>query len=485
MAIIPKGGGGKPEEEKTVTAGTSVIEVLPSSGKTMKKVTVNPTPSQSKTVTPSTSQQTVSPDSGKLLSKVIVKAMEDVTPEVTAQTPIIAEMAEEFGVEITTPSGSNKQILQGNNSNLQSIRTNAKKSGLYVWKYKEGKVKDELPSGYTRIGHIVSNGNQWIDTGVIPNSSNFSIKSLIRSNAETSAENWFVTIGHDKTSGAATFLQFGTNASLFAVHLTGVSVGGNTAANNIDVEIDFSVSGNTASLSGDATYTVTNASFGSGNYRSKSICICDGRWRTYGVQITVGGTLVRNLVPAKNASGVVGLYDTVGNTFYTSSGTGQFAEGNDPFWTLVGYVVDDNKSSYPDGGTQDGYWYEKVVEGIPLSQLGFTKFAIDTVKYTSRTPCKNYPINHSLGEKPKIAILLPDITGYASGVSNNDVIGFAALKGYDGNIMESDCYIAYCYSSSVRGVTTTAIFTESTAQISESSTYYFGKNITYTLLTMA
>ena len=44
MAIIVKGGGGKLEEEKTVTAGTSVIEVLPSSGKTMKKVTINPAP---------------------------------------------------------------------------------------------------------------------------------------------------------------------------------------------------------------------------------------------------------------------------------------------------------------------------------------------------------------------------------------------------------------------------------------------------------
>lgn len=75
MSVIVKGGGGKPEEEKTVTAGTSVIEVIPSSGKTMKKVTVNPTPSQSKTVSPSTSQQTVSPDAGKLLSQVIVNAM--------------------------------------------------------------------------------------------------------------------------------------------------------------------------------------------------------------------------------------------------------------------------------------------------------------------------------------------------------------------------------------------------------------------------
>ena len=44
MSVIVKSGGGKPEEEKTVTAGTSVMEVLPSSGKTMKKVTINPAP---------------------------------------------------------------------------------------------------------------------------------------------------------------------------------------------------------------------------------------------------------------------------------------------------------------------------------------------------------------------------------------------------------------------------------------------------------
>lgn len=33
----------KPEEEKTVTASTSTIEVTPTSGKTLNKVIVNPT----------------------------------------------------------------------------------------------------------------------------------------------------------------------------------------------------------------------------------------------------------------------------------------------------------------------------------------------------------------------------------------------------------------------------------------------------------
>ena len=72
MSVIVKGGGGKPEEEKIVTAGTSVIEVNPSSGKVMKKVTINPTPSQEKTIEDPSETTIIIPDEGKLLSKVTI-----------------------------------------------------------------------------------------------------------------------------------------------------------------------------------------------------------------------------------------------------------------------------------------------------------------------------------------------------------------------------------------------------------------------------
>ena len=65
-------GGGKPEEEKTVTAGTSAIVVNPSSGKVMKKVTINPTPSQEKTIEDPSETTLIIPDEGKLLSKVTI-----------------------------------------------------------------------------------------------------------------------------------------------------------------------------------------------------------------------------------------------------------------------------------------------------------------------------------------------------------------------------------------------------------------------------
>lgn len=69
------GGGGAAKQEKTVTAGTTAIEVTPDIGKSLVKVTIKPTPTEEKTVTPSTSQQIISPSDGKHLAKVIMEAM--------------------------------------------------------------------------------------------------------------------------------------------------------------------------------------------------------------------------------------------------------------------------------------------------------------------------------------------------------------------------------------------------------------------------
>lgn len=104
---------GKPEEEKTVTAGTSVQEVIPSSGKVIKKVTVNPTPTESKSVTPTTSELTVTPSEGKHLSQVIVGAVEDVTPEVTAQTPVITQILEGLVGKAQGANATADKILEG------------------------------------------------------------------------------------------------------------------------------------------------------------------------------------------------------------------------------------------------------------------------------------------------------------------------------------------------------------------------------------
>lgn len=82
-------GGGKPEEEKTVTAGTSVIEVLPSSGKTMKKVTINPAPIPTEIILTSPTKTSYTAGENLDLTGLTVKAKfsdgteQDITSECT------------------------------------------------------------------------------------------------------------------------------------------------------------------------------------------------------------------------------------------------------------------------------------------------------------------------------------------------------------------------------------------------------------------
>lgn len=89
MGLTVYGGGGKPEEEKTVTAGTSVIEVLPSGGKTMKKVTINPAPIPTELVLTSPTKTSYTAGETLDLTGIAVKAKfsdgteQDVTSECT------------------------------------------------------------------------------------------------------------------------------------------------------------------------------------------------------------------------------------------------------------------------------------------------------------------------------------------------------------------------------------------------------------------
>lgn len=186
-----------------------------------------------------------------------------------------------------------------------------------------------LPSGYTRLEWIESTGTQYVDTGVIPESDSFLVTMTGENRAASlSAENWFMTINSSKPAGTATFLQFGTWNSVFAVHLTNVTVGGNAAANQDPVTLEFKVSGSTATLTGGGeTYSVTNGNFSSGPYRNSTITIMGGTWRCTSCQERVGGTLVRDYIPCKNASGVVGLWDDVNSQFYANAGTGSFTAG--------------------------------------------------------------------------------------------------------------------------------------------------------------
>lgn len=86
-------------------------------------------------------------------------------------------------------------------------------------------------------------------------------------------------------------------------------------------------------------------------------------------------------------------------------------------FTFIDYIVSDKETAYPDGGEKGGYWYEKVVEGISPEMFGLTKMAVD--KYTPTAEDNLMTIPHSLGETPKIAILIADKNDVGEYLSSN------------------------------------------------------------------
>lgn len=65
----------------------------------------------------------------------------------------------------------------------------------------------------------------------------------------------------------------------------------------------------------------------------------------------------------------------------------------------LGFVVDDDNSAYPDGGTQDGFYYEKV---------SASSFEVDFGEVTVASSTNKIIISHSLGNTPTNAVLMAE-----------------------------------------------------------------------------
>ena len=81
--------------------------------------------------------------------------------------------------------------------------------------------------------------------------------------------------------------------------------------------------------------------------------------KLYSCDIYDNDVLVRDFVPCKNPSGVIGLYDVVNGVFYQNAGTGEFTAGDEwkpsqqmKFWRFMGHqqaqaISYDNNPSSP------------------------------------------------------------------------------------------------------------------------------------------
>lgn len=183
-----------------------------------------------------------------------------------------------------------------------------------------------LPTGYKKLEYIKSSSDQYIDTGFKPNQDTRVVVKLsfdvITSGtssyvfgAGVSSRDWM----YELSSGSSKLrFTYGSNEMLA------------TFPSTKPFTIDFNK--NVITVDGTA-YTMSAATF-TGTY---SMYIFDtNRGKAYrevpnvtlySFRIYDNGTLVRDFIPCKNASGTIGLWDDVNSVFYQNAGSGTFTAG--------------------------------------------------------------------------------------------------------------------------------------------------------------
>lgn len=190
-----------------------------------------------------------------------------------------------------------------------------------------------LPDGYTRLEYIESNGEQYIDTGFIPNQDTQLVGDFtVKSTANAAAGTGFIPYGAAYTYNSRAFELYTTNGQ-FEINYDGQANFIGTV--QLDQEININHNKNVVSIiqqdgtsinttfayqSFTAPYTLTLFAIN----RGTAAC---GLARLHTCKIYNSGTLIRDFVPCKDASNVAGLYDLANYVFYQNAGTGSFAAG--------------------------------------------------------------------------------------------------------------------------------------------------------------
>ncbi|MBQ7244808.1 MAG: hypothetical protein IJS34_00320 [Alphaproteobacteria bacterium] len=199
-------------------------------------------------------------------------------------------------------------------------------------------VAATLPAGYTELEYIEGTGTQYITTDVI-------------ANQNTSAEIKFVPTSVYKSNGV-----FGARTSktsdafnIWEPGIEGVIIAnlGNKGAivSNVTPVLNeayvvylsstrFSVNDYTTTISGTENFSTPSGlqlfNIYGGNCVTVTTSTESNRifsGKVYYFKVWQGDSLALNLIPAKNASGVIGMYDTVNDVFYTNQGSGTFTAG--------------------------------------------------------------------------------------------------------------------------------------------------------------
>ena len=183
-----------------------------------------------------------------------------------------------------------------------------------------------LSSGYTQLEYIQSSGTQYINTGFNPKSTSRVVMEFeFLKNATASP-----FMSRDSSNATDMFGVFNINGRLRSdFNKTKVSF---PAGLSPLQKLLYDQNKNVCTI-GSETITNANGTFSAprplflfaSNDSGTARFFTTGKF--YSCRIFDNESLIRDFAPCKNASGVIGLYDTVGRQFYANAGTGTFTAG--------------------------------------------------------------------------------------------------------------------------------------------------------------
>lgn len=193
-------------------------------------------------------------------------------------------------------------------------------------------VWNGLPRGYTELEYIETTGEQYINTGFVPNQDTrivcefmyFDGTGIYGSRSTVSSRNFSLRVINGNW-------QLGYGAGVLTGTIKADTKNWHTADQNKNtLYID-------GELAAEREYVTFNAPYpvAIGAIRAGSMYYGEGRYRAF--KIYDNGVLVRRFIPCKNPDGNIGMYDTVSGQFYGNAGTGEFVAGAEWSGLPVGY----------------------------------------------------------------------------------------------------------------------------------------------------
>ena len=199
----------------------------------------------------------------------------------------------------------------------------------WLWgiKSQENSV-NALPSGYTKLEYLESTGTQYIDTGI-------SVNHKRDTGYWSSKISWNTEFGYMGANGNLVLVGPQIRSGIISAPGAGVTDGTAFAANTIyDIKLEIPEVYNRRILTVNGIrYTGTPVSATNPIYIFAFSGSSDGlmyfnQAKVYEFKIVKNDEQVFNGIPARRDSdGILGMYDTVTNTFFLNAGTGIFIAG--------------------------------------------------------------------------------------------------------------------------------------------------------------